>query len=1004
MTGSVPWSVNAVDPEAWANARDAARREGLSVGEWLEATIRDAASQQERGGRHVSRGPSADVIERRLDDIADRLDLVARRAHEPAPAPRSTRSDAALHHSIESLTNRIETLAREMRAGDRNGPSEIRTAIQRLEDRIDDLATRGRLASANIPAELEQKLETISRTIETMSRRLELENDRYAMSSVPASVDELDYAVAEIMMRQSALDGVPPPPREPRRPLPERHGPDLSGLESQLRLITEEMQAMRRANAQTESIDALRREFRELADKLGELAPRHSLESLKAAIDSVALRVDRASIARSDETLTEVVDALHDIRSALAEVRPAESFKSVERDLHELSNKLDNLNLKGVDERTVVRLQQQTSEIRDLLSGALPSDVLKALVDQIELLVHKFEDPGTRPNNAIVDVLEGLDRRIDALSERIDAASRQGPAPAALEEIRARLDDLQKVVAATERRDESNFESALQALAQKIDATDARLGNLGSIERGLKDLAAQLQEVRASTIEAFVKSAGLPPREATVRPEPAKPHWAEPLAGEPEIPAEPRIVSVRSETRAPSVPSRSTPENETPDNILADYPLEPGSGAPHLAMQSAALRVAQSEAALGETAQQPAKEASMRTSDFIAAARRAAQAAAAEPTREPAARIKSLERKGGGFLFGNTRRSLLIALTAFLIIFVALRFFDARSLIPFGSLSIPATNAPAAPIPAPVTPEPTTPPAQDFSDLPTPADALAAMPPAGVIGHGQDLPFLAEGVDPSTTGSTGTVKAEETMETAVAPAGTEAAPETADALPGALGTPALRAAAIAGDPAAAYEIGVRYLEGRGVKASAAEATEWLGRAAAKGSIPAAYRLGSIHEKGTGAAKNSAEAMRYYTIAAEGGNIKAMHNLAVMIAEGANGKPDYRAASRWFRMAAERGVRDSQYNLGVLYARGLGVEQNFAESYRWFALAANQGDSDAGAKRDDVAKRLDVQTLVAAKLAVQTWQPAATKADANEVRLKPEWDKAEAAPRKRTVKK
>ncbi len=93
----------------------------------------------------------------------------------------------------------------------------------------------------------------------------------------------------------------------------------------------------------------------------------------------------------------------------------------------------------------------------------------------------------------------------------------------------------------------------------------------------------------------------------------------------------------------------------------------------------------------------------------------------------------------------------------------------------------------------------------------------------------------------------------------------------------------------------------------------------------------------------------------------------MHNLAVLAAEGNDGKADYYAASRWFRMAADRNVRDSQYNLGVLYARGAGVEKNFAESYRWFALAGAQGD---------------------------------------EVKPKPEWEKAEAprpSLRKKTAK-
>jgi localization factor PodJL len=85
-------------------------------------------------------------------------------------------------------------------------------------------------------------------------------------------------------------------------------------------------------------------------------------------------------------------------------------------------------------------------------------------------------------------------------------------------------------------------------------------------------------------------------------------------------------------------------------------------------------------------------------------------------------------------------------------------------------------------------------------------------------------------------------------------------------------------------------------------------------------------------------------------------------------------PNYKSASQWFRKAAERGVADSQFNLGILYARGIGVEQNLAESYKWFSLAAAQGDTDSARKRDDVAKRLDPQSLAAAKLATQTFTP------------------------------
>ena len=200
-------------------------------------------------------------------------------------------------------------------------------------------------------------------------------------------------------------------------------------------------------------------------------------------------------------------------------------------------------------------------------------------------------------------------------------------------------------------------------------------------------------------------------------------------------------------------------------------------------------------------------------------------------------------------------------------------------------------------------------------------------------------------------------------------------------LPDAIGGPVLRAAALKGDPSAAYEIGVRFAEGKGVATNFDEAAKWYDRAAQAGVVPAIFRLGTLYEKGLSVKKDVDIARRYYLQAAERGNAKAMHNLAVLDADGGGKGANYKNASQWFRKAADRGVADSQYNLGILYARGIGVEQNLAESFKWFSLAAAQGDADSLRKRDDIAKRLDAQSLAAAKLAIQTFTPEPQPDDA-----------------------
>ena len=82
-------------------------------------------------------------------------------------------------------------------------------------------------------------------------------------------------------------------------------------------------------------------------------------------------------------------------------------------------------------------------------------------------------------------------------------------------------------------------------------------------------------------------------------------------------------------------------------------------------------------------------------------------------------------------------------------------------------------------------------------------------------------------------------------------------------LPDAIGGPVLRAAALKGDPTAAYEIGVRYAEGKAIAPNLDEAAKWYDRAAQAGVMPAIFRLGTFYEKGLGVKKDTDIARRYY---------------------------------------------------------------------------------------------------------------------------------------------
>jgi localization factor PodJL len=234
-----------------------------------------------------------------------------------------------------------------------------------------------------------------------------------------------------------------------------------------------------------------------------------------------------------------------------------------------------------------------------------------------------------------------------------------------------------------------------------------------------------------------------------------------------------------------------------------------------------------------------------------------------------------------------------------------------------------------------------------------------------------------------------------------AAAGTQASiPDLSAAanLPLAIGA-RLIAAAAAGDPAAAYEVGVRLTQRLG---PTEQAVSWLDRAAKAGVAPAQLALGGIYEKGLGVAKDPQLARVYYLAAAQRGNVKAMHNLAVLYAQGAGGL-DYASAAQWFRNAAMHGLTDSQFNLAVLYERGAGTECNPIEAYKWFALAARHGDPAAVKKRDEIGQQLDAGQRASVKAAIESFVPEPEADEAVRVRPPPGgWDQTPAEPR-RTVR-
>ena len=1117
MKSGGPWNLRGLRPEARAAAREAARRSGMSVGEWLNAVIQPI-EEEDADWWTASERPLEDEWQARPRYAEREREY---RNHDEHAPPRRRRERESHYRSRQSSRYEdwegaqqrdADWRRRDHEPDDRYHPNFRDDDWERDRRRE---ASRGRERAAEDderPARRERDRHREQRPNRGGPYRAEHEiadrprreqqrfDEETAVRAQDTRDSAIDNAVAEIEARQRALDGdataeittrqrAPDGDAVPERsfgereaqPLPSRpqqSGPpasaaidshaaqfDLSGLERQLRQITTKIEALRPNGELGTAISGLHAELAAIARSLTDALPRRALESLEIEIKALGERIDHSRQSGVDATaLSGIERGLTEVRQALGGLTPAESLIGFDEAVKALAKKVDAIVARD-DPATLQQLETAIGALRGIVSHVASNDTLTKVAEDVRALAAKVD--GLAAN---APALSALEIRIDKLAGAISASTEAGHSvPRELEKLLSGLiEKLEWVqLTHTDHSALAHLEDRIATLVKRLDTSDARLGLLEGVERGLADLLVYIEQLRTAgtapeaavkpiavdvieqevaeireterrtqdsledmqgtvehvvdrlaTIESGMRGdrtkppAGEPsqaPMQAPQAPTPpAQPEQTEEPASEILMPAESGAVNTALKLKTERAPAKPAMARKPIDPSLPpDHPLEPGSAAGRSRQQpSAAERIAASEAAVG-TKPPVIPDPGGGKADFIAAARRAAKAAAAAPVG------KSSDKPGAGLPQQSkklTERLRTIVVAGAVVAIVVGGFHIISRMFADGGANAPQTQSepprvlqeplhlPSEPSPAPEQPprvETEPPPAEKpgaQTEAPAPAStapALNSAPSPATKSEADPLqnatPDPAPGANPKQQ-SDNTRTASDI--TGSLPSGASTVPN-ADKLPPAIGGPALRAAALAGDASAAYEVATRFAEGRVVPPNNEEAARWFDIAAKKGLAPAQFRLGMLYEKGLGVKKNLGAARELYRAAAEKGHGKAMHNLAVLYAEGADGKPDYRTAVQWFRKAADHGITDSQYNLAVLYARGVGVEQNFTESYKWFLLAARDGDQDAAQKRDEMAARLDQKALEAARAAAEKWTALPEPADA--VTVKGTWD-------------
>ncbi len=813
----------------------------------------------------------------------------------------------------------------------------------------------------------------------------------------------------------------------------------IESIENEIRSLSRRIDDTRQSGTDGQALAGIERALNEIRQALRSLTPAEQLAGYDEAIRNLGAKLDMILRASNDpSTIHQLEGAITALRSIVSNVASNDALARLSDDVRMLSSKVDLVTRSDGQSDTFAVLEQRIAALTSSLESRESRPAAGHNTEQLESALRTLSDRIDRMpvGNDNASAFAHLEQRVSYLLERLEASSENRSGNGNLSRVEDGLQDILRHLetqhanfAALSENDRSGAAPSDSGIVDLVkrelsdirfsqseagrhtqDSLEAVHNTLGHVVDRLAMIEGDLRAVRTQPAApqpetppapAYVPPQGAAPRVA-MAPHP-KPELPNPVAApEPEhfaaAPREFHAASPSTQSVAAAAPKAiseilvpTQPRVAIEPDLPPDHPLEPGTR-PSARVASPTERIAASESAISGIPASPSGPVS--TSSFIAAARRAAQAAAAAPPDAKGGRGAAKQSANGQAKEASTItskiRSLLVG--ASVVVIVLGTFKMAMNLLDSGSAPQAATESSSEPPPAIQAPA---------GDAIKPAPAAPSMTSPTPIGRqsfnnsaAPDAPNGTASVAIPQTNSdvTGTIPSK-----TIAPSNgklTLVAIPASERLPDSIGGPVLRAAALKGDPTAAYEIGVRYAEGKGVTSNFDEAAKWYDRAAQAGVVPAVFRLGTLYEKGLSVKKDIDTARRYYMQAAERGNAKAMHNLAVLDADGDGKGANYKNAAQWFRKAADRGVADSQFNLGILYARGIGVEQNLAESFKWFSLAAAQGDADSGRKRDDIAKRLDAQSLAAAKLAIQTFTPEPQPDDAINVAIPAGgWDSA-----------
>ncbi|MGE0212102.1 MAG: peptidoglycan-binding protein [Parvibaculaceae bacterium] len=561
MKPGIPWSVKGIDQEAREAAKDAARRSGMTLGEWLNTLIKEQADEAEpvqapRAPQPGRESRLSDDIASRLDRLADQLTSLTREGNDTAAsrfAPHAVHA-AVETHSIATLVDRVERNEREAAAL----IADLVDRFGRLEETSAELARRPVAEMPQRPEDvpgytaLEGALRNIVAHIETSDTRIRdtLKSVQDRLSNLAARTDQADRAQSQHASQSAALEYLEDRVSELAQQLAEGGKSVRRDVEAQIQAqvgseiakLSQRIDTVRASQEglgqkiEAAALDAVQRETRGIGARVGgevtSLADQ--VKALKLAQDSLGQKLQASSLQAAQR---EARDVERRLQASIAELQnddgaaqeTARDLKRTMAAIESLEQRFDDIKMEAASEREVKALKLSMEQISATVAQFGDTRPLETMERRLSDLGRRLDNP-TVPAQ-LASHLEDLERRVFDLGRRLDSPAVPAQLTSHLEDLERRLSDVgrrldnpavpaqltghlddletrihhldarlkEAMVAASDSVSLQTFEAEIQQTGERISSVEQRMDHLATLERSVTQLYASLDENRTAT-------------------------------------------------------------------------------------------------------------------------------------------------------------------------------------------------------------------------------------------------------------------------------------------------------------------------------------------------------------------------------------------------------------------------------------------------------------------------------------------------------------------------